>query len=707
MRFVIFLVAITLFVPILPGQAPPAAGGGAAPDNPFFQEWKTPFGVPPFPQIKEQHYLPAYKEAIARQRREVDEIANSPEAPTFANTIEAMDRSGEFLSKVGSVFSNMTSAETNDQLQAINREISPLLSALRDDIRLNAALFRRVKTVWEQRDRLKLSPVQARLLDDTYKGFVRGGANLNSEQKERLRKINSELSVIGLKFGDNLLKETNGYKLVIEKQEDLAGLPPGVVAGAADAARAAGMAGKWVFTLQAPSIWPFLQYSGQRELRRQILTAYISRCDHGDQYDNKTTLTRIAALRAEKAQLLGYKTHADFVLEENMAKTPDGVFKLLNQLWTPARQVALKEAAALQAMMDKEGGKLKLEPWDWRYYTEKVRKEKYNLDEQELRPYFQLDKVREGAFYVANRLYGIRITPRPDLPVYNPEVKAFEVQDADGSHLGVFYTDYHPRPGKRVGAWSSRYREQMIKDGKEIRPIVVNVCNFSRPAGDQPALLSLEEVETLFHEFGHGLASLFARAPYRSLSSVPRDFVELPSQIMENWALEPEVLKVYAKHYRTGEVIPAALVQKIRDSSKFNQGFLTVEYLAASILDMDWHMLTAGQNVDAAGFEKKTMDRIQMLPEIVVRYRSPYFNHIFGPGGGYSSGYYSYIWSEVLDSDAFQAFKEKGLFDQATAKSFRTNILEKGGSDDAMTMYKRFRGAEPKVEPLLEKRGLK
>ncbi len=676
-------------------------------NNPFFQEWTTPFGVPPFPLIKEVHFLPAIKEGILRQRSEVEAIAACADPPTFSNTVEALDRSGEFLSKVTSVFSNLSSAETNDQLQAINREVAPMLSSLRDDIRLNPALFIRIKTLREQRASLSLKPEQQRLLEETYRSFVRGGANLDPAQKERLRKINSELAVLGLKFGDNLLKETNSYRLVIDRQEDLAGLPSTVILGGADAARAGGLAGKWLFTLQAPSIWPFQQYSAQRELRRQSLSAYTTRCDHGDKYDNKATLVRIAILRAEKAQLLGYKTYADFVLEDNMAKTPERVLALLRQLWAPARMVALQEAAALQEMIQKEGGTFNLEPWDWRYYTEKLRRSRFDLDEQELRPYFQLDRVREGAFYVANRLYGITCTPRPDLPVYNPEVRAFEVKDADGSHLGVFYADYHPRPGKRVGAWSSRYREQWVKDGRDIRPIVVNVCNFSRPAGGAPALLSLDEAVTLFHEFGHALHSLLARVPYRTLSSVPRDFVELPSQIMENWALAPEVLQVYARHYRNNQVIPAELVGKIRESAKFDQGFLTVEYLAAALLDMDWHMLAPGQTPDATDFERQSMARIEMPPGIVVRYRSPYFNHIFGPGGGYAAGYYSYIWSEVLDSDAFQAFKEKGLFDPATARSFRTNILERGGLEDAMVLYRRFRGAEPSVEPLLVKRGLK
>ena len=697
------LMAVSPALPQAPAPAVPSESAG----NPFFQEWTAPFGAPPFAQIKPEHFLPAFKEGISRQRREVEKIADNSQPPSFANTIEALDKSGEFLSRVGSVFSNLSSAETNERLQAIDKEVTPMLSGLRDDIRLNPALFKRIEAVWGQRAKLKLAPAQLRLLEVTRRNFVRGGANLEDSQKEQLRKINSELALLGLKFGQNLLRETNGYRLTIEKTEDLAGLPPSVVAGAADAARKAGLNGKWVFTLQAPSIWPFLQYAENRELRRQILTAYASRCDHGDQYDNKETLVRSAVLRAEKARLLGYGNHAGFVLEDNMARTPDRVFALLKQLWTPARAMALQEAAGLQETIRKEGGTFNLEPWDWRYYSEKVRKARYRLDDQELRPYFQLDKVREGAFYVAHKLYGITFTPLPDLPVYNPEVKAFEVKDSDGSHLGVFYADYHPRPGKRVGAWSSRYREQRIQDGRDIRPLVVNVCNFSRPAGDDPALLSLEEVETLFHEFGHALHSLFARVPYRSLSSVPRDFVELPSQIMENWALEPEVLKVYARHYKTNQVIPAELIGKIERSAKFNQGFITVEYLAASILDMDWHMLAAGQTPDALEFEKKSLAGIEMPAEILVRYRSPYFNHIFGPGGGYAAGYYSYIWSEVLDSDAFEVFKKKGLFDQATARSFRTNILERGGTEDAMALYKRFRGAEPSVEPLLAKRGLK
>ena len=704
----LILFSLLIFISLVPVVAQQPAKPAAAPlaDNPLLKEWTTPFGVPPFAEIKVAHFVPAIKEAIAQQRKEIDAIAANPQPPTFANTIEAFENAGELLGKVNPVFSNMQSSNTNAELQAVNREVAPLLSALRDDIRLNPKLWERIKTVWDKRASLKLTPVQARLLEENYKSFVRGGANLKPAQQERFRAINAELSTLGIKFGDSLLKETNSFQLVIDKVEDLAGLPPSVVAAGAETAKEAGKPGKWVYTLQAPSIWPFLQYADNRELRKQILTAYITRCDHNDAFDTKTNVAQTAALRAERAQLLGYKSHADFVLEENMAKTPDKVYALLNQLWKPARAMAIREAADQQSLIKSLGASFTLEAWDWRYYQEKVKKARYDLDEQALRPYFKIDSVQQGAFYVANKLYGLTFTPRPDLPVYHPDVKAFEVKDKDGSHLGVYYSDYHPRAGKRVGAWSSTFRGTRVKGGTRVTPVVVNVCNFSKPTGDAPALISLEEVETLFHEFGHGLNSLLSKTPYRGLGGFPRDFVEVPSQIMENWALEPEVLQFYAKHFKTGEVIPAALVEKIKKSAQFDQGFITVEYLAASILDMDWHTLPAGPPQDTPAFEKASLAKIQLPSDIVSRYRSPYFNHIFGPGGGYASGYYAYIWSEVLDQDAFQAFREKGLFDQATARGFRT-ILEKGGSDDAMALYRAFRGREPSVEPLLKKRGLK
>jgi len=681
-------------------------GTPSAGTNPFFVEWTTPFGVPPFDAIREEHFLPAFEKGIAQQRAEVAAITANQDPPTFANTLETLDASGMLLQRVGSVFFNLSSAETNDQLQAIAKKVTPMLSALRDDINLDPVLFARVKAVWEKRGGLDLTPEQLRLVEETYKGFVRGGANLNDEQKARLRELNTEQSLLGLQFGENLLKATNSYRLVIENRGDLAGLPDGVVSAAAEAATKAGLEGKWVFTLHSPSIWPFLQYADNRELRRQILTAYINRCDGGE-LDNTANLVRQAELRAEKAKLLGYDTWADFVLSDNMAKNPAGVYGLLDRVWQPALDVAKSEAAALQAMGAGGSPEFKLEPWDWRYYAEKIKKARYDFDEEAVRPYFRLDNVREGAFYVANRLYGLTFTERADIPVYHPEVRAFEVKDADGSHLGVLMLDYFPRPGKRGGAWSSRYRGQWIADGKDIRPVVVNVGNFTRPTGDTPALLSLDEAETLFHEFGHGLHSLLSRIHYRSLAGVPRDFVELPSQIMENWMLEPEVLKVYAKNWKSGEVMPVELVEKIKQAGTFNQGFASVEYLAASYLDMSWHTLKQAKGISSNPFESAALAKIGLIPEIVSRYRSPYFAHIFGGGGGYSAGYYSYLWSEVLDSDAFQAFKEKGLFDKATATSVRKNILERGGTEDAGAMWLAFRGREPSVEPLLIKRGLK
>ena len=699
------LAAVAFAAMALPcaGQTTPVP---AAETNPFFVEWTTPFGMPPFDAIKPVHFVPAFEAGIAERKKEIEAIATNPAAPTFANTIEAMENGGLALAKVRDVFFALTGAETNDELQAINRKVSPLLSALADDVRLNEALFARVKAVWEKRETSGLNAEQKKLVDDTYREFVRGGANLAPEQKKRFREISQELSALGIRFSDNLLKETNAYRLVIEKKADLAGLPPGLVAAAADAAKAAKLEGKWVFGLQAPSIWPFLTFAENRDLRKQILTAYVTRCDKGGESDNKALLSKIAALRAERAKLLGFATWADFVLDDNMAKTPERVYELLDRVWKPALEVAKADEKELQAAMNADGVAGKLEPWDWRYYAEKVRKARYDLDDQELRPYFPLDRVREGAFSVANRLYGITFTERTDVPKYHPEVRTFEVKDADGSFLALYTTDYYPRPGKRGGAWCGRLRDQWVKDGKDVRPIVTNVANFTRPAGDAPALLSLEEVETLFHEFGHALHRILSRVTYRSMAGVPRDFVELPSQIMENWALEPEVLKGYAKSWKTGAPIPDALVAKIGKSKLYGQGFATVEYTAASYLDMNWHTLTEPKVEDATAFENASLAKIGLIPEIYSRYRSPYFQHIFGPGGGYSAGYYSYLWSEVLDSDAFEAFKEKGIFEKATATSFRRNILEKGGTDEAMSLYKAFRGREPRVEPLLAKRGL-
>lgn len=684
---------------------PVLAAPGVSVDNPFFQTWQTPFGVPPFAQIKEAHFMPAFKEGMARHKAEVAKIAESKEAPSFRNTIEALENSGEFLERVSIVFGALSSAETNPELQAINRELAPLRSAHYDDINLNEALWLRVKAVWEHRGKEKLNPEQMRLLEDRYKGFKRAGAALSAEQKTQMRALNGELSKLGVQFGDRLLKATKDFKLVIEKPEDLAGLPEGLRSAAAQAATKAGLQGKWLFTLDGPSIWPFLQYAENRELRRQLLMGYLERGQAGET-DTRAIAGKVAALRVEKAQLLGYKTWADYILEENMAKTPKGVYGLLDPIWSAALAKAKAERAELQAALEKELPGQKLESWDWRFYEGKVRKAKFDLDETALKPYFSLDKVREGAFGLATRLYGLSFTELKDMPVYHPEVRVFEVKEKDGRHLGLLYTDYHPRAGKRGGAWCGSLRPG--KEGHKVAAVATNVCNFTRPTAEAPALLTPDEVRTLFHEFGHALHGLFYKGQYRSLGGSPRDFVELPSQIMENWAMEPEVLKTYAFHWKTGEVLPVAMAEKVKKARNFGEGFATTEYLAAALLDMQWHTLTEAKEQEANGFEKATLEQRGLIPEIPTRYRTPYFNHIFGGGNGYSAGYYAYIWSAVLDSDAFQAFKEKGnLYDPATAQAFRTKVLEKGQTADPAQLYRDFRGRDPKVDALLQKRGLK
>ena len=699
--FIFFICAGLLFISCSKQPVEKPVG-----ENPFFSEYNTPFKVPPFDEITEEHYLPAFKEGIVKDQKEIDAIVNNPEDPTFANSIEALDYTGDLLTKVENVFYNLLGSNTNDQMQEIAKEVAPLLSKHGDDIRLNADLFKRVKAVYDTKNELSLTPEQAQLLEKTYKVFVRGGANLGPEEQARLREINKELSLLSLKFGENILKENNAFEMVLENEEDLAGLPQSAIIGAEEAAKERGQEGKWMFTLHKPSMIPFLQYSEKRELREKIFKAYINRGNNNDELDNKTNLSKMAALRVEKANLLGYDTHADFVLENNMAKKPENVYNLLEQILKPALAKAKVEAKDLQAMIDKEGKDFKLEAWDWWLYSEKLKKAKYALDDEILRPYFKLEDVRNGAFYVANKLFGITLEERTDIPKYHEDVKVFEVKEADGSHIGILYQDYFPRASKNGGAWMNSFRKQSRKNGKEIHPVIANVFNFSKPTGDKPALITFEEALTLFHEFGHGLHGLLSNCTYNMLSgtSVPRDFVELPSQIMENWAADPEVIKTYAKHYKTGEVIPQELLDKIKKSGHFNQGFVTVEYLAACFLDMDWHTLTKAEEVDAVKFESESLNRIGLIPEIVVRYRSPYFSHIFS--GGYSAGYYSYIWAEVLDADAFQAFKETSLFNPEKALALRKNIYEKGGTEDPMTLYVRFRGFEPKIDALLKKRGL-
>jgi peptidyl-dipeptidase Dcp len=679
--------------------------GNSQKDNPFFTEYQTPFHVPPFDKIKLSHFKPACIEGINQEQDEIAKICLNRETPNFENTVLAIEESGKLFTKVNYVMFNLLGSNNSDSLQNIARELMPKISKLQDDINLNVDLFKRVKYVYSRKDSLKLNIDQLALVEKTYKRFVRGGSNLEASRQEEFRKINQELSLLTLKFSNNLLAETNNFRLVLDKEDDFAGLPEGVKNAALQAGKEAGMNGKAIITLQAPSWIPFLQYSSTRDLREKVFTAYIERANHNDSLDNKNILIHIAELRFKRAQILGYKTHADYILEECMAKNPSNVYKLLSEIMIPALKVGKKEALDLQELINKEGGKFKLQAWDWWYYTEKLRKEKYNLDEQMLRPYFKLDNVREGAFLVANKLYGLNFIQRNDLPVYHKEVQLFEVKEADGKTLGLLYMDFFPRPSKEGGAWCGDFLSEHIENGKKIAPIVTTVFNFTKPSGDKPALLNFEEVSTLFHEFGHALNSLFSECPYVTLGSVPNDYAELPSQIMENWASEPEVMKLYAKHYQTGEIIPQELIDKIKKSGQFNQGFITLEYLAASFLDMDWHTISDSENLDVSAFETRSIQKIKLIPEIVPRYRSTYFNHIFG--GGYSAGYYSYIWSAILDADAFEAFKEKGLFDQATARSFRVNILSKGGTEDPMKQYVRFRGKEPSSVPLLKRRGLK
>ena len=674
--------------------------------NPFFEVWTTPFGVPPFDRIKNSHYLPAFERALAERQEEVAEIVENPEPPSFANTIEAFDLAGGSLGRVIQVFFGLLSARTDDELNELAKTISPLLTRHQDDILLNEKLFARIKVVYEQKEKLQLTVEQRTLLEEIYQDFARGGADLKAEDKVKLRSLNEKLSLATLNFGQNVLKETNKFQLVVEDKDDLAGLPDRVVAGAAQAAKERSLEGKWVFTIHKPSLLPFLTYSSKRELREQMFKAYAMQGANGDDLDNRELIKEIIKLRTRKAQLFGFVNYAELVLSRRMAAKPANVYGLLTKLWNPALKKAKVEAAQFQAMIDAEGGKFKLEPWDWWYYAEQVRKQKYNLDENELRPYFEVNRVQQGAFDVAGRLYGIKFIERKDLPVYHPDVKVFEVLEEDGTHLGVFYTDFFPRASKRGGAWCGTYRDSWYQDGKRITPVVNNVGNFSKPTKDKPALLSFEEVTTLFHEFGHALHVLFNDTRYQTTSDAVRvDFVELPSQIMENWASEPEVLKLYARHYETDEPIPDELIAKLKAVGTFNQGFETVEYLAASLLDMDWHTAEHGDDIDVDQFEQKSLDKIGLIPEIISRYRSWYFRHIFS-GAYYAAGYYSYIWAAVLDADAFEAFKVAGLFDRKTATAFRTHVLSKGGSEDQMVLYRRFRGADPKIEPLLKRRGL-
>ena len=674
--------------------------------NPFLGKYTTPYGIPPFEQIKVEHYKPAFVKGMEEHKKEIDAIVNNKKPATFENTIAALDRCGELLNKVASVFYGQNSACTSDEMQAVSREISPLLSQHSDDITMNAALFKRVKYVYDHQSEEKLDKEQKKLLEETYKSFVRSGANLSADKQEQLRKLNQEISMLQLTFGQNMLAETNAFQLVIDNKDDLAGLPQNLIASAAEVAKERGLDGKWVFTLHNPSVMPFLQYSDRRELRERMYKGYISRGCQGGKNDSREVVKKLVKARLEKARLMGYEDYASMALDNRMAKTPEAVYELLDQVWKPALAKAKEELADIQEEMKKDGRDFTAEGWDWRYYADRAKRAKYAFDENELRPYLKLENVRDGLFYCANKLYGITLTQIKNVPLPHPEAQAFEVKDAKGKHIAILFMDFFPRASKRGGAWCGTYRDQTYEKGKKITPVVTIVCNFTKPAAGEPALLTADEASTMFHEFGHALHQFFQDVHYQGISNVPRDFVELPSQINEHWCFAPEVLKVYAKHYKTGEIMPQALVEKMERSQKYGQGFATVEYVAASLLDMDWHVLkSVPDDLDVEDFERQTLVKRGLLSQIPPRYRTTYFNHTMG--GGYTAGYYSYMWAEVLEADGFEAFKETGdIFNQDVANRFRKYVLTPGGIIDAMDMYVNFRGKKPDTKPLLRNRGL-
>ena len=685
--------------------------------NPFFAEWNTPYEVPPFLQIQDEHYMPAFTKGMEENLKEIDAIVNNTEQPTFANTIEELERTGKLLSRVQRTFFNLAGSNTNPKLQELQRELSPILSTHYDKIALNEGLFLRIQSIWEEKESLELTNEQLKLLEDTRKQFVRSGALLNKDQKTQITEINSKISELTTTFGQNLLAETNGFELILSKN-DLEGLSDGVVEAASEAAmqkmnkaetneEKEKYKNKYVFTPHRTSMYPFLTESTRRDLREQLYNSYIKRGDNNNSTDNKKIAAQIAKLRSERAKLMGYQTHAHFVLEERMLKTPEEVYDLLIQLWIPSINRAKKEVADMQAVVNAEGHDFKIAAWDWWQYSEKVRKEKYDLDESIIKPYLSLDNALKGVFNTTNKLWGITFTEIHNIDMYHPDARVWKVEDKDGSHLGIFIGDYFTRSNKRGGAWMSSFKGQSNLDGRE-RPIVVNVCNFPAPVGDAPSLLSFDNLITLFHEFGHAMHGILTDVTYGSMSgtSGPRDFTEFPAQILEHWASEPEVLKSFATHYQTGETIPDELIEKLLKAAKFNQGFINTEYLAASLLDMDWHTLSSDEDLkDTNEFEKKSMEKFGLIDEIAPRYRSTYFAHIFS--GGYSSGYYSYVHSAVLDSDGFEGFKETGnVFDSNLADKLRTHVYEKGSTEEAMDLYIQFRGRKPMIEPLLKVRGL-
>lgn len=674
--------------------------------NPFLTAYTTPYEIPPFDSIAYSDYLPALEAGIEQKKAQIDSIVNNPEAPTFDNTIMPLERSGEILDRVAMVFFALDESNSSPEMVEIAEKFYPTYSQFGDEMTMNDALFERIKTVYDNRE--SLEPDQRRAVEEYYKSFVRNGALLDTDKKEELKAVNTELANLYLTFNKNLLNATNAFEIVVEDSTRLSGLPQSSIAQAADEAKSRGMEGKWVFTLHAPSRLPLLQFADDRDLRQQMYQGYTTLAFEGEN-SNQPVINKILQARTRKAALLGFKDYGSYMTDNVMAKTVDNAEELLMKIWRPAVARVHEEVAEMQAYANAHGDNITIAPWDYYYYAEKVRKEKYDLDENEVRQYFALDSVRNGIFSMAERLYGVKFTEMPDAPKYYPEVTVYDVTDANtGEHVAVFMTDYYPRASKRQGAWMSEFKGSWQKaDGTSSRPVIYNVGNFSRPTGDTPALLTIDEVETMFHEFGHGLHGMLSKARLKSQAgtNVDRDFVELPSQIHEHWAFEPEMLRTYAHHWKTGDTIPDELIAKIEAAATHNQGFTTTELVGAALLDLQYGKLNTDKDIDIAAFENQVSETLGMPAELTYRYRSPYFKHIFG-SDGYASGYYTYLWAEVLDSDGFELFKEKGIFDPETAKKFKENVLEKGGSVDPMELYVNFRGHEPSVDALLRNRGL-
>ena len=673
--------------------------------NPFFETYKTPHQTIPFNEIKTEHYFPAFQEAMKQHSAEVDAIINNPQAPTFENTIVALEKSGALLNKVSSPFYNMLGSETNDDLQAIAEKISPLTTEHANSIRLNEKLFARIKAVYLQKDKLSLTPEQQMLLKNTYEEFANNGANLSEADKAIYRELSKDMSLLTLQYGQNVLKETNNYSLLITNKALLSGLPEDLMGVLASNAKNTGKQG-WLLNLKATCYVPFMKYADNRDLRRELYMAYTTKCMLGGEFDNIENVRKIANTRLKIANLLGYKSYADYELIDRMAENKDKVYDLLNKLLAAYKPAAEKEEAEVQAYADKNGAYFKLQPWDWSYYSEKLKDEKYSVNDEMLKPYFELEQVKKGVFGLATRLYGIKFTKNAKIPVYNPEVDAYDVTDEKGNFVAVLYTDFHPRDGKRAGAWMSDFKPQWMEGKTDSRPQITIVMNFTRPTDTKPALLTFDEVKTFLHEFGHSLHGMLTKCTYQALSgtNVYRDFVELPSQMMENWASQKEFLDGFAIHYKTGEKIPQALIQKIIDSENFNTAYFCLRQLSFGYLDMAWHTIEKSFDGDVIAYEKQAMASTQILPMVPNTSMSTTFSHIFA--GGYAAGYYSYKWAEVLDADAFSVFEKNGIFDKKTADSFRKNILEKGGTEHPMVLYKRFRGQEPTIDALLKRNGI-